>query len=554
MANIPEFISVLRRIRDEIYPEVEEMYENTATLKSEAELSKIAAATSAQASASSAATATTRANEIKNISTQANTLSSGSLATVSYNSTDGKFTFGLPVGAKGDKGESYTINAKGTTSGRAAYDTQSVGFSYLDITLSIVYFKLSATSGDWSTGTSFGKGEDGADGADGTGITSIVFHSTTSDNGLASQTGGIDTYRITLSNSNTYDISLINGNDLNINGYDDKKIPKDDDEFAISDSEDVFLSKKIKWSNVKKSIVTGFKNYIIDGTFDFWYEGTSQTSSGYGSDTMWVNSHVGSTKTHSRQSFTAGETFPDGNNCPKYFSRTVVSSVAGAGNYIQKSHRIEDVTRLAGKTVTVSFYAKADASKNITIELGQQFGTGGSPSSDVVGIDPQKIAITTTWTKYTRTITLPSISGKTIGTNGVNTSSTYLNFWFDAGSTYNSRTATLGQQSGTFDISKIRLEEGTADTKYDDRPFGVELSLVDRYYELKQCTIYSQTNVYFQRYFRVVKRVTPSVSLVSGSTNGADFAANGNTALNCPNAVTATGGATSFILAADARL
>ena len=124
----------------------------------------------------------------------------------------------IVVVEKGDKGESYTINASGTTAGRAAYDTQSVGFSYLDISLSIVYFKLSAVSGNWSTGTSFGRGEDGADGANGTGITSIAFYSTTSDNGLASQPGGIDTYRITLSNSNTYDISLTNGNDLNING------------------------------------------------------------------------------------------------------------------------------------------------------------------------------------------------------------------------------------------------------------------------------------------------------------------------------------------------
>ena len=284
MANIPEFISVLRRIRDEIYPEVEEMYENTGTLKSEAELSKNASAASAAASASSAGVATTRANEIKNVSAQANTLSSGSLATVSYNSTDGKFTFGLPVGAKGDKGESYTINATGTTAGRTAYDTQSVGFSYLDITLSIVYFKLSTTSGDWSTGTSFGRGEDGADGADGTGIASIAFYSTTSDNGLASQPGGIDTYRITLSNSNTYDISLTNGNDLNINGYGDKIIPKDDDEFAIADSDSYFNVKKLSIKNLKYSLSTGFKNYIINGNKQVNQSGLTITDNSYNYD------------------------------------------------------------------------------------------------------------------------------------------------------------------------------------------------------------------------------------------------------------------------------
>lgn len=258
MANIPEFISVLRRIRDEIYPEVEAIYENTATLESQAEQSKIKAAASAAASALNATTATTRANEIKGITAQANTLIAGSLATVSYNSTDGKFTFGLPVGAKGDKGESYTINATGTTAGRAAYDTQSVGFSYLDISLSIVYFKLSSTSGDWSTGTSFGRGEDGANGADGTGITSIAFYSTTSDNGLASQQGGVDTYRITLSNSNTYDISVVNGRDLNINGCGDKTTIVDEDEFAIADSDSYYNIKKLSFANLKATLLTYF--------------------------------------------------------------------------------------------------------------------------------------------------------------------------------------------------------------------------------------------------------------------------------------------------------
>lgn len=49
-------------------------------------------------------------------------------------------------------------------------------------------------------------------------------------------------------------------------------------------------------------------NLIIDGNFDHWFEGTSQTSAGYGSDTMWNNSNVGTTKIHSRQTLALGET------------------------------------------------------------------------------------------------------------------------------------------------------------------------------------------------------------------------------------------------------
>lgn len=521
MANIPEFISVLRRIRDEIYPEVEEMYENTATLKGEAELSKNAAAASAVAAASSAGIATTRANEIKNVSAQANTLSSGSVATVSYNSIDGKFTFGLPVGAKGDKGESYTINASGTTAGRAAYDTQLIGFSYLDISLSIVYFKLSVTPGDWSIGTSFGRGEDGDDGADGTGIASIAFYSTTSDNGLASQPGGIDTYRITLSNSNTYDISLTNGSDLNINGYSDKIIPKDDDEFAIADSDSYFNVKKLSIKNLKYSLSTGFKNYIINGNFDIWQRGGSQTSNGYGSDDRWFNENNISTKTHSLVNSTDTERALF--NSSK-FSRTTCVTGGTETSLTTKITKVEDVTKLAGKTVTLSFWAKADSNRNIAIDFQQMFGTGGSPSA-IYTNGGQLVALTSTWQKKSITITLPSSIGKTLGTDGVHTSYTRIAFWFEAGSSWSpTYIPTLGTQSGTFDIAQVQLEEGSVATPFENRPIGLELSLCQRY-----CRRYTSVPIgaaftdqrtYSDGVLDINMRVVPSLSNASFGTEG----------------------------------
>ena len=366
MANIPEFISVLRRIRDVIYPEVESIYESTATLESQAEQSKLAAA-------ASAGIATTRANEIKNVSAQANTLSSGSSATVSYNSTDGKFTFGLPVGAKGDKGESYTINATGTTFGRAAYDTQSVGFSYLDITLSIVYFKLSATSGDWSAGTSFGRGEDGADGADGTGVASIVFHSTTSDNGLASQPGGIDTYRITLSNSNTYDISLINGSDLNINGYSDKTIPKDDDELAISDSDSYFNLKKLSIKNLKASLNTGFKNYIINGKKVVNQRGLTSTDNSYNRDRWykagnnWFQGIEGDANLISGKKYTLSWV---GDATASYYVGNVTSSTINSQTFIPIANGGSlTLTISAGQNLWIKFVSDATGSTFNFVQL-----------------------------------------------------------------------------------------------------------------------------------------------------------------------------------------
>lgn len=264
---------------------------------------------------------------------------------------------------------------------------------------------------------------------------------------------------------------------------------------------------------------SGFKNYIINGNFDIWQRGTSQTSSEYGSDDRWYNGNFGSSKTHSLQlcSDTERALFN-----ASYFSRTVVTSVAGANNYCIKNQSIENVTKLAGKTVTLSFWAKADLAKNIAIEFGQTFGTGGSPSSTLNGAVTQLIALTTTWQKFTRTITIPSIAGKTLGTDGVHTTFTFVNFWFDAGSSFNSRSANLGQQSGTFDIAQVQLEEGSVATPFEQRPIGLELSLCQRYYEINNSLDYS--GVWWSGYvnpgapyyasvkFKIRKRALPTMT------------------------------------------
>jgi hypothetical protein len=230
-------------------------------------------------------------------------------------------------------------------------------------------------------------------------------------------------------------------------------------------------------------IISDFRNKIINGDFNIWQYANSQTSSGYGSDNRWVNTHNGSTKTHSLQSFPPGQTVVPGQI--GNFSRTVVASVAGAGNYCFKQQRIEYVQTLQGRLATVTFWAKADAAKNIAVEIIQLFGTGGSPSATVTGIGVTTCALTTAWQKFSYTVQIPSIAGMTLGTNGDHFLS--ILFWLDAGSTYNSRTNNLGQQSGTFDLSHVSLVDG--DATHEDDPFsprliGQEFALCQRYYQI----------------------------------------------------------------------
>ena len=300
-------------------------------------------------------------------------------------------------------------------------------------------------------------------------------------------------------------------------------------------------------------------NYIINGNFDIWQRGTSQTTSGYGSDDRWSNENMGTTKTNLRASFAVGEAFPDGVICPSYYSKTSVSSVVGAGNCARKLHKIESVKTLAGKNVLISFYAKADAAKNVSIELTQNFGSGGTPSVPIGGIGVQKISLSTTWQRYSITTAVPSIAGKVLGSN--NNDFLSLSFWFDAGSSFNTRTTSLGHQSGTFDIAAVSLVEGDVDVKPIPRSIGEELALCQRYYESASLYTWAVSSAasniaVINWLFKVSKRVPPGLTqgfitnpsgLVYTSTpqNSADGCAFAYSTVTAPGGVTISASADS---------
>lgn len=290
------------------------------------------------------------------------------------------------------------------------------------------------------------------------------------------------------------------------------------------------------------------RNKIINGNFDYWQRGTSQTSNGYGSDDRWFNTHVGSTKTNTLQNFAIGQTEVEGN--PRFYSRTTVTSVAGAGNYVLKSQRVEDVTLSSGKTMTLSFWARANANKNIAVEFLQDFGTGGTPSAQVY-FGTTTFSLTTTWQKFTTTVTFPSVSGKSLGTNSDHWYAPV--FWFEAGSNWNSRTNSLGQQSGTFDIAQVQLEEGSVATPFEQRPYGLELSLCQRYYEVVAAyqafvAFGTATGGYVSFSYVVKKRAVPTITSL-GSQLAFLGTSNTNitiTPIGVTNNLSTSGGAFAF--------
>jgi hypothetical protein len=225
------------------------------------------------------------------------------------------------------------------------------------------------------------------------------------------------------------------------------------------------------YPNMTTTPISGFRNAIINGGFDIWQRGTSitPTDGGYNADRWltWLNGS-GSTRLITQQSFTPGAGVIAGQE-PKYFLR-YNQSVAGTGatyNYLLQ--KIEDVRTFAGQTISISFWAKTSANTTIPgILIGQAYGSGGSPSSFQYTTVATSIAVTTSWTKFTYTVSVPSLSGKTLGTNP--DSSLHMFFSLPVNATF------------TFDVWGVQVESGTRATPFEQRPIGTELALCQRYF------------------------------------------------------------------------
>jgi hypothetical protein len=221
------------------------------------------------------------------------------------------------------------------------------------------------------------------------------------------------------------------------------------------------------------------KNKIINADFNVNQRSFTSNSGGYGFD-RFAGANGGGTATFSAETFTLG-TAPVTGYEAKNFFRCVVSGQSSAGDYAIQRQLIESVRTFAGQTVTLSLWAKANTSASFAADLYQQFGSGGSPSSQV-DVAGSKTAVTTSWARYSFTFNVPSIASKTIGTN--NNDHLGLRIWSSAGSTYNSQTNSLGIQSITLDIWGVQLEAGSVATAFQTASgsLGGELALCQRYY------------------------------------------------------------------------
>lgn len=154
----------------------------------------------------------------------------------------------------------------------------------------------------------------------------------------------------------------------------------------------------------------GGPNRVIDGQFKLWDKGTSFTADGY-SATMWHFLEGGGAATVTRQDFALGQTVVPGN--PKHFLRHLQSA---NGTDVEMSQPLGDVSLFSGEDLTIEIYADtASGSLLVTPAIRQNFGTGGSPSTEVETVGGAWTILDTGMAKYSVTIPVPSVFGKDLG-------------------------------------------------------------------------------------------------------------------------------------------
>jgi hypothetical protein len=290
-----------------------------------------------------------------------------------------------------------------------------------------------------------------------------------------------------------------------------------------------------------------FRNKVINGNFDIWqrrttYTGNISTSIVYPAADRWrvfagvpaANNPIGTYVVERRGSLTAELQRFQANYFQRLttnistFGTTPMTSYYGNASIVPGIQNIENAANVLGKTMTVSFWARASTANCKLLSETQIFSNNSSSGTDFWTPTICKVfTVGTAWQKFTHTYTMPTY-GRVIATaydpSGKNVENpTYtpigssnmppLKDWlyqvdfktmWSRGSnnqhgnhpnrpegypdplSENDFQALLAsaesRKQGWIDIAQVQLEEGSFATPFEQRPIGTELALCQRYY------------------------------------------------------------------------
>ena len=159
----------------------------------------------------------------------------------------------------------------------------------------------------------------------------------------------------------------------------------------------------------------------------------------------------------------------------------------------------KDTYDLNNKTVTISADLANSLLTSVTWTLyrattsDDTFGTLASPT--VTSLATGTFTVNSTVTRYNAQVSVPAAA------------TTGLQLVFTVGA----------QISGTWTIGDVQLELGSVATPFEQRPYGMELALCQRYYEAGDIAVSNNANhQYINNYFKVIKRAAPTLTVSAG--------------------------------------
>lgn len=168
-------------------------------------------------------------------------------------------------------------------------------------------------------------------------------------------------------------------------------------------------------------------------------------------------------------------------------------NITGNSSPFILSQFLEGVDHCIGD-MTLQLYLVADSNLTLTINIYQNFGSGGDPE---VLVTTANFNVTTTVTQFSHQYTLPNINSNNIGPNS------YIKLSI-SGSTWNNVI-----------LSRIQIHESHGILEFEERTYDYEFELCKRYYEIGFSTYsgYSNMNestpVTFQ--YKTKKRIIPNI-------------------------------------------
>jgi hypothetical protein len=267
------------------------------------------------------------------------------------------------------------------------------------------------------------------------------------------------------------------------------------------------------------------RNLVHNSLFNIAQRGVGPFTVGYTLD-RWSTFATNDTLSITQTALVDADRAAIGDEAATVSLKNVFTGSATAGSLSFLQQPIEGVRRLGGKTVTVSFWAKAGSALKLGLNMNQVLGSGGSPSSGAwIATTGTSFTLTTTMARYTATFAVPSVAGKTLGTNGDD--SLQLAFWFSASATYSALSGNIGVQSGTIQLWGVQLEVGSVATALEKPDPQQDLARCQRFYQaLNTLTFLGTLSAGGQTFGQslalpVAMRATPTMALNGTSYSNA---------------------------------